>query len=317
MNTAAIIHTGGIGDLLQTFPCLNALRQKWPLAAVTLVGHGERARLARVAGLVDDTVDVETCGLHRLFSAQAGPADVPARLREADLILTFLNQESFAAGLSRLTAARVVAACSFPEPGACDRSAAQFVYDRLAAQLSLPPREAVPQLTLPADLPEAQSVARRFPDTAPTVVIHPGSGSPKKNWPLARFIELAERLSATGLDTTWVLGPAEMACDALARTAESRHAMVCAPLVEVAALLARARCYVGNDSGITHLAAALGTPTVALFGPSEHTVWSPRGAHVRTLVAPGRLMAAIQVRAVLALCNELSTTQRTGTRRQP
>ena len=126
MNTAALIHTGGIGDLLQTFPALAALRQKWPRAEVTLVGHRERARLARVAGLVDDTVDFETCGLHRLFATQAGPADVPARLREADLILTFLNQGTLAARLSRLTTARVVGGCSFPEPGTCGGPAAHF-----------------------------------------------------------------------------------------------------------------------------------------------------------------------------------------------
>ena len=54
-------------------------------------------------------------------------------------------------------------------------------------------------------------------------------------------------------------------------------------LYELACWLASARLYIGNDSGITHLAAAVGTPVLALFGPTDPAIWAPRGPHVRVL----------------------------------
>jgi heptosyltransferase III len=100
-------------------------------------------------------------------------------------------------------------------------------------------------------------------------VIHPFSGSPKKCWPLERFQDLARRL-ADRMPVAWCAGPEDVLPSAV-------HF---ADLYELACWLASARIYIGNDSGPTHLAAAVGTPVVALFGPSDPTVWAPRGARV-------------------------------------
>lgn len=97
------------------------------------------------------------------------------------------------------------------------------------------------------------------------LALHPFSGSEPKNWPLERFIELAGRLGGE-----WCEGP------------EPRRYRF-GDLGELARWLAGAAAYVGNDSGITHLAAAVGTPVVVLFGPSDPAVWEPRGACVRRL----------------------------------
>lgn len=88
------------------------------------------------------------------------------------------------------------------------------------------------------------------------LALHPFSGSASKNWPLDRFRELATRI------------PFEFCHDLFA------------DLGDLAAWLSGARLFVGNDSGITHLAAALGVPTLALFGPTDPRVWAPRGACV-------------------------------------
>jgi len=90
--------------------------------------------------------------------------------------------------------------------------------------------------------------------------IHPFSGSAAKNWPLERFHELAARLP---MPVEFFYGPEQI---------EDLHELGCR--------IAGASLYVGNDSGITHLAAAVGTPVVALFGPTDPTVWAPRGARV-------------------------------------
>ena len=104
------------------------------------------------------------------------------------------------------------------------------------------------------------------------VAIHPFSGSARKNWPLERYQELAGRLE-------W---PVEWCV-------ELDGAVRILDLYELACWLATARMYIGNDSGITHLAAAVGVPVVAIFGPTDPAVWSPRGASVR--VVSGNLEA--------------------------
>jgi heptosyltransferase-3 len=99
-------------------------------------------------------------------------------------------------------------------------------------------------------------------------VIHPFSGSPRKNWPLERLRALAQRL---GMPVRWCAGPEE----------QLENAVRIDNLFELACWLATARLYIGNDSGITHLAAAVGIPVVAIFGPTDPAVWAPRGERVR------------------------------------
>ena len=100
--------------------------------------------------------------------------------------------------------------------------------------------------------------------------IHPFSGSARKNWPTSRFLELAARLE---LPVQWCAGPEEALGDAVRLE----------NLYDLACWLASARVYIGNDSGITHLAAAVGTPVVAIFGPTDPAVWAPRGERVSVL----------------------------------
>jgi len=106
-------------------------------------------------------------------------------------------------------------------------------------------------------------------------VIHPFSGSARKRWPLERFRELARRLEPR-LPVAWCAGPED----------ELAGAVRFDDLYELGCWLAGASLYVGNDSGITHLAAAVGAPVVALFGPSDPAIWAPRGERVRVVSTP-------------------------------
>jgi ADP-heptose:LPS heptosyltransferase len=116
------------------------------------------------------------------------------------------------------------------------------------------------------------------------LAVHPGSGSPAKNWPFDRFVETARRLSP-GRPWLLVLGPAEDAAAPPAGAIVARGL----PLRRLAAVLARAGRFLGNDSGVSHLAAACGTRTLALFGPTDPAQWAPVGQSVRTLrAASGR-----------------------------
>jgi heptosyltransferase III len=122
-------------------------------------------------------------------------------------------------------------------------------------------------------------------------VIHPFSGSARKNWPLNRFRELAVRF---GSPVRWSAGPQEVLEDAVRFE----------NLYDLACWLASARVYIGNDSGITHLAAAVGTPVVAIFGPTDPAMWAPRGKKVTVLSAASS--DEISVDAVLQAVNGMA-----------
>lgn len=120
-----------------------------------------------------------------------------------------------------------------------------------------------------------------------SIVIHPFSGSPRKNWPMAKFRSVAEHLKGP---VSWCAAPHEPLAGAVKIP----------DLYDLACWLAGARAYVGNDAGITHLAAAVGTPVVAIFGPTDPCLWAPRGKRVRIVsgdlekIAPEEVLAAVE-----------------------
>ena len=135
------------------------------------------------------------------------------------------------------------------------------------------------------------------------VVLHPGSGGDYKRWPAARFAALGKRIPTERDCAVVVLvGPADETVSAeLAAAWGGRTGVTLAvnwPLRLVLALLSMARAYVGNDSGITHLAARA-CPTLAIFGPTDPAVWRPLGPKVRVLRAPNGKLGALEVDTVL------------------
>lgn len=125
-----------------------------------------------------------------------------------------------------------------------------------------PPVQGIPRIEVPAVTKED------------FVVIHPFASSEKKRWPMGMFRDVA---SVFPCPVQWVAGPEEQ-LDGAVRIAD---------LYELACWLSRARLYIGNDSGISHLAAAVGVPTIAIFLTTDPRVWAPRGDHVQALERPG------------------------------
>ncbi len=146
------------------------------------------------------------------------------------------------------------------------------------------------------------------------LALHPGSGSPAKSWPADRFAALAARL-AGGARILVVLGPAEedQRWDRDPGVVVARDL----PLRTLGALLSRAGLFVGNDSGVSHLAAAAGAPTLALFGPTDPALWAPVGHSVRWLRAPDHSLAALtldEVAREAAALRDHVNGERTSTR---
>ncbi len=110
------------------------------------------------------------------------------------------------------------------------------------------------------------------------IVIHPFASSVSKRWPMDRFRAVEKSLAASlGVPVKWTAGPEE----------PLEQAVRFDDLYELACWLAGARAYIGNDSGIAHLAAAVGTPVVAIFLSTDPRVWSPRGSAVAVVENPG------------------------------
>ena len=313
MKHIVIIHAGAVGDLVQALPAMAAVRAARPEATVTLVGRPERAALAVLAGAAERIVDLETCGLWRLMG-QAADAPAPAALDGADLVVDFLTKAALAAGLEKSTAGqgrpwhtgrRIVSVDPLPPQG-WDRSAAAWVLDQVGEALGLDAPCETPCIRLPQAAEDAartllasRGVGERF------VAVHPGSGSTTKNWPLDRFEAIAHRVrQETSRGIVWLIGPAEKERGTLPHGASRDTVMADLALVEVAGLLALADTYLGNDSGITQIAAAVrrrdgrATPTVALFGPTAPRVWAPRGEHVRVVAAADGKIDSIAVEEV-------------------
>src|SRR5439155_23407521 len=122
------------------------------------------------------------------------------------------------------------------------------------------------------------------------IAIHPGSGGAQKCWPAASFVAVIEHLWQRGYPILLLAGPADHErVSGIHRSLSSPpepgmlDVLIDAPLIVVAEHLQRCSCYLGNDSGITHLAAMLSIPTIALFGPGDPAIWRPLGPHVEVI----------------------------------
>jgi heptosyltransferase III len=237
-----IIRPGGIGDCILSLPAIEHLRTEntevWvPSGVVPLI---------RLTARAIASTGIDLLGLPGVEP----PAGLIARLRSFDSIVSWY-------GANRAEFREQVRELGLPFdfldalPGPSAKIHAADFFLRQAGGEGL----AVPRI-------ECEGEGR-----GGFAVIHPFSGSARKNWPLERFREVAARLA---MPVRWCAGPEEALDDAVRFD----------NLYELACWLASASVYIGNDSGITHLAAAVGTPVVAVFGPTDPGVWGPRGERV-------------------------------------
>jgi ADP-heptose:LPS heptosyltransferase len=247
-----IIRPGGIGDCILSLPAMEHLQAKYtevwvPSAVAPLV------RFAQARALAISSTGIDLLGLPGVDP----PAGLIEKLRSFDSIVSWYgaNRTEFREQVRGL-GLPFEFLNALPEPGAKIHAADYFLKQAGGDGLAVPRIEC------------ERAVSEDF------AVIHPFSGSARKNWPLNRFQELAARLA---LPVHWSAGPEEALEDAVRFE----------NLYELACWLASARVYIGNDSGITHLAAAVGTPVVAIFGATDPAVWAPRGE--RVTVVRGKL----------------------------
>lgn len=293
-----VLRGGAIGDFILTLPALRALRNRWPDAWIELIGYPHIANLALAGGLVDRVLSLDRAGMARFFSERPTfPEDQKEYLRSFDLVISYLHDPGGLVRENLLQAgARDVIYCS---PIVESGHAVDHLMKPLES-LAIYGEGEWPTLEIPAAQREAarQWLSERGLGSG-VLAVHPGSGSPRKNWPVERFAAIARRANGAAWGSFYVIGEADRDTERDLRGYDPEPLMLKgANLVQVASILSVCRRFVGNDSGITHVAAAVGTPTVAIFGPSDPTRWGPRGPHVHILRAPNGDLAALDVESV-------------------
>jgi heptosyltransferase-2 len=142
-----------------------------------------------------------------------------------------------------------------------------------------PPTEwPMPELVVPAaEVAEWRLRHGLPPSSSPVVALAPGAVGPGKQWPTQHYAEVARQLAQDGA-TIWVLGgPNEKsaAAEILRSAGERAHDLTGPDLRNAILALKAANIAVSNDSGLMHVAAALGTPTIGIFGPTDPVLWAP------------------------------------------
>lgn len=281
-----ILRGGAIGDFIVTLPVLQTLRARWPDAEIEIWGYPHIADLAVAAGLAQKTVSLDRAEMVRFFVPV--PDFAPgqeAAIQSFDIILNYLHdpEGQIRSNLHMAGAKQVLSGCAIIKRG----HAVDFLLEPLMA-LALYETGLVPTLDFPQEtLDRAAARLRALGIKGKPISIHPGSGSPKKNWPLDRYIDLVKTLRTRGREVVLVLGEADAplrpAFDAALPDIPRLDSL---PLTDLAPALASCALHIGNDSGITHLAAAVGIPVIALFGPTDPATWSPRGRIPPVILRP-------------------------------
>lgn len=284
------MRAGALGDLLLLRRTIAALQHARHTVGLLAPSGPASALIGPGTGDVTEVLPFESAVFGGLLVDGVEDARTAERLRGYGAAITYTRNATLARNLGRVVP---MVLQHDPAPPADGPHASEWLAACLPALGVDSAEDPLPILTPSADdQRRARAIVAELPPRF--LAVHPGSGSPAKNWPAARFAALVRVLEPA----RWLLvrGPAdEAAADELARVPGASVAREL-PLRVLAALLARAGAYVGNDSGVTHLAAASGAPTIALFGKTDPRLWAPVGPRVE--VIGGAAMEGIAVDAV-------------------
>jgi heptosyltransferase-3 len=272
IDRVLVIFPGALGDLMCLMPALVAISRRHPGASVELMARFERARLVAGRTVVARAHSIDAREVGELFAAEK--AEKGGRFfGEFDRIYSFFASDD-ARFRARLAAATDAEVSFHPfRPDAAGHVSAGYLR-AIGESASLVDARLEPT---PDDLAAAsRTLAESKCDGSNLVVIFPGSGSPSKNWPPEKFVALAES-GIKGASCVVVLGPAEASIEPMFREA-GFTVLNDLDLPTVAAIARLATAFVGNDSGVSHLAAAVGASGVVLFGPTDPARWRPLSA---------------------------------------
>lgn len=303
MNRILVVRGGAIGDFVLTLPALKALRAGFPDARVEILGYKHIIAVAENRSYADATRSIEYAPLASFFAKEAElPAELADYFHSFDLVISYLFDPDriFERNVTRCGVVNFLAGS--PKILGPEHAALQLArpLEQLGLSLASPAAEIFPNA---ADIASACSLLQSF--ASPMIALHPGSGSASKNWPIGNWLSLANWLLDTKTASSLLLVGGEADLEVLPALKPGRDtSRVCfaenLPLPHLAAALQKCALFVGHDSGISHIAAAVNTPTVLLFGPTEPAIWAPANRNTHVLRSPTGNLDDLQLKDVVA-----------------
>ena len=278
-----VFQGGALGDILLTLPVLRTLRDKDTSTFVELVAPFPAALLAQYGG-AHSLCDLSSAAFVSLFTDDVSlDGALRERLREVDCVISYLSDP-------KRTLRTKIENCGSRFISGPFRLNEQ----RLPASVQL--AERLRELGLVVVDPAPRLFLKRQFISGTRAFFHVGSGSSAKNWPAPSWSALAAKLEEQFDELLLVSGEAdEVSTAEFLRTYRGSKLKVRSNLsiLDLAQELAAADLFIGHDTGVTHLAAALSVPTIALFGPTDSMIWCPLGENVTMVASKDGLMASI------------------------
>jgi ADP-heptose:LPS heptosyltransferase len=284
-RTIVMIHPGGLGDVLLAVPAMTRLRTRFPKHRLLLCAEDQVSMLLLACGIIDEWISVQGRVCADLFAgASSATGQVRTWLQDCDLAIGWMEDldGKLSATLKAFGVRQVIVRSPFSTAiQATDQR------DRFLEAINEAPSDDKGDVLLTVTEPllhlgQACLEATGFSIGRPLVVIHPGSGSAHKCVAPEILASLVIALEIFGATPVILEGPAD-------REPVERFLKSCVNppiilkglnLLTVAGVLAQAQLFIGQDSGVTHMAGLIGVRTVALFGPTDPARWAPRGVHV-------------------------------------
>ncbi|HYV56425.1 MAG TPA: glycosyltransferase family 9 protein [Candidatus Nitrosopolaris sp.] len=295
IERVVVIFPGALGDLLLALPALRLLRKRHAAAKLVLVVNDPLRSLAACADVADATAGLSGADTAGLFGAER----LPPWLAGRPFVYSWLGAASDELRARLAAATRGVRFFRVERGDGLLHAAA--AYARAVGAAKGARALAGASGLAPAPSPRAEMFLADV--KAPVLVVHPGAGSRAKRWDAAGFVQVAEWWREMGGGVVEVAGPAEAEDPPLLGSPIVREW----PLGDLAAVLSRAALYLGNDSGVSHLAGVVGAAGVVLFGPTDPGRWAPLGARLVALrarrTAPdGIPLSSLPAARVIAAC---------------
>jgi heptosyltransferase III len=299
MNRILIIRGGAIGDFVLTLPTIKLLRDHFPRAQIEILGYPHIAALAEKRFYANALRSLEAGPLARFFAKNSDlPAEWANYFASFDLVVSYLfdPDKIFETNLRRAEVKTFLAGPSKLDNS--EHAALQLARPLTALGLHLNDPKA---RLYPSDEDRALAASFREDSASSHFVLHPGSGSERKNWPIENWRKLGDVFLSAGRNFLVIVGEAdEERARTLASAWSGRPVQFAKnlPLTQLAALLEGA-FFIGHDSGISHVAAAAGARCLLLFGWTDPAIWAPANENVTVLRAPEGKMRLLEVEPVL------------------
>ena len=287
------IRGGALGDFIVTLPTLRLLREHWPNAHIEILGQPRLAEIAHKRFYLDEVRSVNHGPLSAFFTPRAvlDPAWMDY-ISDFDLVLSYFYDPDgyFLTNLQRCNPGQILTHSPRVPEDLGKPAAHHFAGIVEPLGLRLEQDVASDLFPLPGDTDAARAFLSGLQPGTRLVAIHPGSGSESKNWPVEFWAVLGRRLVQARPDLTLLLVEGEADAQEGQFLGEAWKDLPhlrakWLPLPILAAVLREATLFLGHDSGVTHLAAASrrDLPVIALFGPTDPTIWAPPRAGVDVL----------------------------------